>query len=82
MRITVKQPGHWTFWLALPTRMFLNSLTAGLAVSAAKHAGGVELDRAGMCRLMKELRRMKRKYPRMDLITVYAADGSKVRIRL
>lgn len=82
MRITVKQPGHRTIWLALPTRMFLNSLTARFAVSAVKHAGGVELDRAEMCRLIRELRRMKRKYPRMDLITVHAADGSKVRIRL
>jgi hypothetical protein len=81
MRITVKQPGRLTFWIGLPTWMVFNSLTAKIA---AKVAGskGVKLDRQDLLRLAKELRRMKRKYRKLELINAEAADGHRVRIRL
>ena len=81
MRITVKQPGRMTFWMGLPAWMAFNSLTAKIAAKAVE-SKGVKLGRQDMLRLVKELRRMKRRYPRLELVSVEAADGSRVRIRL
>lgn len=81
MRITVKQPGRMTFWMGLPAWMVFNSLTAKIAAKAVE-SKGVKLGRQDMLRLVKELRRMKQKYPRLELVSVETADGSRVRIRL
>lgn len=81
MRITVKQPGRMMFWIGLPAWIAFNSLTAKIAAKAVE-SKGVKLGRQDMLRLVKELRRMKRKYPRLELVSVEAADGSRVRIRL
>lgn len=81
MRITVKQPGRMTFWMGLPAWMVFNSLTTKIAAKAVE-SKGVKLDRQDMLRLVKELRRIKRKYLRLELVSVEAADGFRVRIRL
>lgn len=81
MRITVKQPGCMTFWVGLSAWMAFNSLTGKIAAKAVE-SKGVKLGRQDMLRLVKELRRMKQKYPRLELVSVEAADGSRVRIQL
>ena len=81
MRITVKQTGCMTFWVGLSAWMAFNSLTGKIAAKAVE-SKGVKLGRQDMLRLVKELRRMKQKYPRLELVSVEAADGSRVRIRL
>ena len=63
---------HKVFYYNLLTSGKLNSYL----VDIEQHAQDLFL------RLVKELRRMKRKYPRLELVSVETADGSRVRIRL
>ncbi len=82
MRIYIKDKKRLGFWLRLPNRLLLNSLTAEIAVRVAKAQGGVRLDKKELLQMMKELRLIGKRRPRLELVDLSAQDGSKVKIRL
>lgn len=86
MRILVHAAGERPIRVALPTRLLFNSLTAALAKTALQKyvpsENGVRLRAQDIRRLMRELGRMKRIHPHLELVSVDSADGDHIRITL
>lgn len=85
MRITIQSPGEKTIKLAFPTRLIFNSLTAKIgAASIKKHVSTEEANISSddLKRFIKEIHRIKRKYPNLELLNIESDDGEKVIIRL
>lgn len=85
MRIIVESHDEKPIRLIFPTGMIFNRLTAAIGSSAIKQHLGTDLSEfksADIGRLFREIRRIKRKYPHLELVSVDDADGDKVRITL
>ena len=82
MRIYVRDKRRLGLWLWMPNGLLLNSLTAEIAVRIAKSQGRVQLDKKELLQMMKELRRIGKRRPRLELADISAQDGSRVKIRL
>lgn len=90
MRIRIKPGGSRGFSLRMPTRLVLNSFTAGIFVNnIEKESEADEVDvaqtqalREGIKALFREIYRMKDKYPGLIMLQVEAADGTEVEIKL
>jgi hypothetical protein len=85
MRILVESHDEKTINLIFPTVMIFNRLTAAIGSSAIRQHLGTDLSEfksADINRLFREIRRVKRKYPHLELVSVDSADGDKVRITL
>lgn len=85
MRILVESHDEKAIRLIFPTVMIFNRLTAAIGSTAIKQHLGTDLTEfkpEDINKLFRELRRMKRKYPHLELVSVDSADGDKVRITL
>ncbi|ODU57173.1 MAG: hypothetical protein ABT01_02700 [Clostridium sp. SCN 57-10] len=86
MRILVHAAGDKTIRVVFPTRLLFNSLTALLAKTAVQKyvpgEAGAHLQAHDIRRLMRELNRMKRIHPHLELVSVDSADGDHIRITL
>lgn len=85
MRITIQSPSEKTIRLGFPTRMIFNRFTAKIgAASIRKYVSTEDTDISSddLNKLMKEINRIKRKYPDLELVNVESSDGEKVTIRL
>lgn len=83
MRILVHGAGEKPIRVVFPTRLLFNGLTALLAKTAVqKYAPGEHLRASDLHRLMRELNRMKRIHPNLELVSVDSADGDHIRITL
>lgn len=72
MRIFVKSPGEKTIRLRFPTCLIFNSLTAPIGFKIIKKYVDfdVNISAHDSRRLIKEISRMKRKYPDLCLVEV------------
>jgi hypothetical protein len=85
MKITIQSPNEKTIRLGFPTRMIFNRFTAKIgAASIRKYVSTEDTDISSddLKRLMKEINRIKSKYPDLELVNVESSDGEKVTIRL
>ncbi len=86
MRILVHGAGEKPIRIAFPTRLIFNGLTALLTKTAVqKYAPdqvGARLRARDLRRLMRELNRMKRIHPHLELVSVDSSDGDHIRITL
>lgn len=89
MRIYVRAPEGPNFWLAFPTGMLLNPLTAKIVEKVLREKTGEKaalvcsiVNQRNLSSLFRELRRIKRKYPGMELVEVESKDGTRVKIKL
>ena len=84
----MRSPGVKTVRLLLPTWLIFNDLTAIIGAKqinkhiTVKNKEQAALTPADIRKLVKEVRRLKRKYPGWTLIDVESADGSKVKVKL
>lgn len=85
MKIMIQSPGERPIRLAFPTRMLFNGLTARLgAASISKYVSTEDnkISSADMKRIVKEIHRIKHKYPDLELVNVDSSDGTRVVIKL
>lgn len=85
MRILIQSPGERAIRLRFPTRLLFNSLTAKIgAASINKYmsAENMKLSSRDLKRFMKEINRIKHKFPGLELVNVEDKDGERVIIRL
>lgn len=85
MKIVIQSPDKRPIKIAFPTRMLFNNLTAtigGWAINKYVATDEVNLSSADMRRLMKEINRIKHKYPDLLLVDVEASDSGSVKITL
>lgn len=85
MRIFVQEHGEKPIRLIFPTGMIFNRLTALIGSKVIKEHAGEELSAltsAQLNRLFREIRRIKRKHPKFELVNVESNDGDMVRIIL
>lgn len=85
MRIYIKGENGHAFRLALPTKMLLNRLTAGIIAKSLRSK--VDLEKINISpkdinRICTELIKMKRKYPRLELVDILTHEGEIVKIWL
>lgn len=84
MRITVKADGRRRFFIALPTGMIFSPtlLTLGLRIGR-KYTGEIpniaDRDLRAICR---EVKRIKRRYGRYELVSAESSNGDLVKIIL
>lgn len=85
MRIIVRSKRNKDVDLRLPTRMIFNSFTgtigAGIVNKYIHTNNGVKLKAGDLRRLMREINRIKKKYPGLNLVEA-EADGEVVKITL
>ncbi len=84
MRIQVKGEGH-VVNLFLPTGLLFNPVSARIACHyIRKYAPGTlsSISPEAIKVLCAELRRIKKKYGKWDLVDIQSADGERVLIRL
>lgn len=85
MKITVRSPGEKSLKFAFPTRMLFNGFTAKIGAASIKKYVSTEdadISSADLKKLMKELRRIKDRYPDLELVNVESSDGTSVIIKL
>lgn len=86
MKIVIKSSEGKNIKLVLPTRLMLNGCTASLSAwlinRTATEEAGIIIDAKSLRLLMKEINRMKKKYPDLLLVDVESKDGEKIQITL
>jgi len=86
MRIEIKSAGKKAIKLRIPTALLFNNLTAKIALESLKEHIKVEenpsLSPEDIKLIIKELRRMKEKYPKLQLVDIESAEGDIVKIIL
>ncbi|HOJ47839.1 MAG TPA: hypothetical protein PLD48_03070 [Bacillota bacterium] len=86
MRIVVRSKERKNIHLRFPTRMLFNGFTGTIGAGIVnKHIGtdsGYKLRASDLRRLMREINRIKKKHPKLDLVEVHSADGDEVKITL
>jgi hypothetical protein len=84
MKIVVGSARGKTIKLLLPTRLIFNSITATIgARMIRKHARmDSSINAHDLRRFVKEVNRMKKIHPRMNIVDIESADGDIVQIRL
>lgn len=69
-------------WFAFPTGWLLNRVGAAIVAHGLKESNQVTLEKDKILRLFKEIKRLKKKYPRMELVDVKTTEGERVKVRL
>jgi hypothetical protein len=86
MRISVRSHGSKNIRLRFPTRMIFNSLTgtigAGIANKYIDMDNGFKLKARDLRRFMREINRVKKKHPDLNIVEVQSTDGEGVTIIL
>lgn len=84
MRIIITSPNERTIRLALPTRMLFNGFTARIGAGTINKyiPENIKISSRDLSRLMKEINRMKHKYPGLELVNVESGSGETVKIML
>jgi hypothetical protein len=88
MRLKIHSDDNKNINIALPSWMVFSDLTAAIAAriirkhQKAEGEDGWFPSRKDLCRIMKELRKLKKKYKHLDLVDVQSADGDMVKIVL
>lgn len=85
MKIIIKSPNERTIRLIFPTRLLFNSLTAKIGAAALKKyvpSDKFKIKPRDLHKLIKEINRIKRKYPGLVLVDVETSDGDIVKIKL
>ena len=80
MRIFVRDKGFF-LWLPVPTALLCSRLAERVLLAEAKRRG-VRLEAEQAHRLLEELRRTVRRYPKLMLVDVKDQNGARVQIRL
>lgn len=81
MRILIKENGGHTIRLRIPSRLVLNSLTAGIAPRYLQEQG-IRISKAQALAFIREINRFRKRHRDWKLVEVLAADGDRVEIRL
>jgi len=71
--------------LYFPTRLLLNKLTARIAANAINsnsETNNLKLSAKDLEKIFAEINRIKRKYPKLELVNVESASGETVVISL
>jgi len=85
MKIIIKSSDYKSIRLVFPTRLLLNGLTARIGAGAINkhlHPDNFKIKSGDLRRIIKEIHRIKRKYPDLVLIDLESSDGDKVQIKL
>lgn len=85
MRILIQSSGEKAIKITLPTRMLFNSLTASIGAKAIRRyvsTDDVKLSSADLRRLMKEINKIKKRFPGLLIVDVESSDGDIVKISL
>lgn len=85
MRITIKSPNEKTIRIILPTRLLFNSLTARIGAGVVNKyvpSDKLKLKSRDLQKFMKEVNRIKRKYPGLLLVDLESSKGETVQIKL
>ncbi len=85
MRITIQSPGERTIRLVLPTRLLFNSFTARIgARTINKYVSfdNMKVSSSDFRHFIKEVNRMKHKYPGLELVDIESSNGEIVKIRI
>lgn len=84
MKIWINEKGGIKLWLAFPTCWLANKTVAKIVIKALEGRTGPQpvVTKEQMERLTAEIRRMKRKHPRLILVDVRSSNGDIVKIKL
>ena len=81
MIVRVKSKDGPNLFIPLPTGLFCNRLTAGLAARTMVQ-NGVDATPEQMVRFFKAVRQCKRRHPDWVMVEVESADGDYVYVKL
>ncbi len=81
MIVRIRSKDGPNLFIPLPTGLFLNRFTAGLAAKAAAE-GGVNVTPEQLKKLFRCLRDCKRRFPGWVITEVESADGDYVYVQL
>ena len=81
MVVRIRSKDGPNLFIPLPTGLFMNRFTAGIAARAAAE-GGVTATPAQMARLFRTIRDCKRRFPGWVITEVESADGDYVYVKL
>lgn len=85
MRIYVREQEGKKINIAIPTGMVLNRLTAGVVkkcIARYDKSDNVNINSSDINILFKEIKKFKRKHPKMPLVEVESKNGDRVHIKL
>ncbi len=85
MRIYIKEKSGRVIWLALPTRLILNKIVAGILVKALRTKVDLEkfnISAEDIGTIFKALLKTKKNFPGLELVDITSAEGDVVKIRL
>lgn len=84
LRILIQSPGEKRIRLIFPTRLLFNFMTASLVARIVGKYIPMEeaISSKDIRRMVRVIRRMKRKHPKMKLVHVESSDGEIVQISL
>jgi len=85
MRIFINEKKGARLWLALPTGLMLNKFTTKLVLKGIRSRKGLEniyISDESLNKMFAEIKRMKKKYPGMEIVDVHTKDGDVVKIKL
>ena len=85
MHIRIKSNDNKNINLLLPTSLVLSDLTAVIAAKAINKKAETkecQISSKDLCRLMAEMRKIKKKYGHFELVDIQSADGDIVKIVL
>ena len=81
MLVKVRSTDGPNLTIPIPTGLFCNRLTAGIAAKAMAQ-NGMTITPEQMVRLFKTVRRYKRNHPDWVMVEVQSADGDYVYVKL
>lgn len=82
MKVYIKSEGKG-FFILLPTALFLNRLTAAIAVKSIKSKyPPVEISAEDFMKLTRVVKEYKRKHGRLELVNIITADGEVIYVSL
>ena len=77
MRITIQSPSEKIIKLAFPTRLIFNNFTAKIGAASIRKYVPIEdvnINSTDLKRFIKEINRIKRKYPNLELVNVESSS--------
>lgn len=81
MIVKIRSKNGPNLFIPIPTGLFCNRLTAGIAAKAMEQ-NGVNATAEQMVRLFRTVRKYKRKHPHWVLAEVQSTDGDYVYVKL
>lgn len=82
MKIVLGSSNGKTIKLMFPTRFLFNSITATIGTKIICKYVQKDVSSHDLRRFAREVNRMKKKHPRMNIVDIESVDGDIVQIRL